>query len=208
MDDDHRQILDTNPRGLWFDNSMINMAISYMAADRLSIPANHPRKHSPTQIRQVSRSISAFGFIIPIIVDEANVVLIGVGRLLAARNLGYRGVPAIQVTHLSQAQKTAFTIADNRLTEIANWDDPVLAQQLKDLSVAKIDFDIEVTAFEMAEIDLRIESINLDSEETDPADLLPEEAAGEPVIRTGDIWTLGRHRICVQALSILRVTKA
>ena len=129
--------------GNWPSNEPLGIEVKYLPADQLVIPAKHPRKHTPRQIKQISRSISTFGFVIPIIVDEADVVLVGVGRLLAARELGYRTVPTIQVAHLSPAQKTAFVIADNRLTEIAKWDDPVLAQQLKELSVAKIDFDIQ-----------------------------------------------------------------
>jgi hypothetical protein len=102
---------------------------------------------------------------------------------------------------LSEAQKKAFTIADSRLSEIAKWDDRVLAEQLKELSIVNLDFDIEVTGFDMGEIDLRIESLNLDLDETDPADVLPEQTTGEPAAQTGDLWRLGRHRLlCGDAL--------
>src|SRR5262249_47551751 len=100
------------------------------------------------------------------------------------------------------AQARAFMIADNRLTEIATWDDRLLAEQLCNLSLSGLDFDIEVTGFEIGEIDLRIASL----EETaaagsDPADILPEVSAAPPVSKPGDLWLLGRHRLlCGSAL--------
>jgi DNA modification methylase len=127
--------------------------------------------------------------------------LVGIGRLLAARDLGYAEVPTIQVSHLSEAQKKAFTIADNQLATISRWDDPILAKQLKELSIINLDFDIEVIGFDMGEIDLRIESIDLSVDGADPADGLPELPAGDALTQIGDIWTLGRHRIlCGSAL--------
>src|SRR5262249_40918743 len=104
--------------------------------------------------------------------------------------------------HLSPAQLRAFMIADNRLTELAQWDDRLLAQQLKDLSVAGLDFSLEVTGFEMAEIDLRIASLDDPPEtDTDPADALPEVAAGARLSKDVDVWVLGGHRVlCGNAL--------
>ena len=138
---------------------------------------------------------------IPIIIDEASRVLVVVGRFLAATELlDFTEIPTIQITHLDEAQKKAFAIADNQLATISKWDDPILAEQLKELSIIHLDFDIEVTGFEPAEIDLRIESINLDIDESDPADILPA-ATGKPASHFGDVWTLGRHRlICGDAL--------
>src|SRR5690242_1137602 len=93
-------------------------------------------------------------------------------------------------------------IADNRLTEIASWDDRLLAEQLQDLSLIGLDFDIEVTGFEMAEIDLRIASLEDPPEQgDDPADVVPDIPEGAPVSKLGDLWRLGRHRVlCGSAL--------
>src|SRR5436190_19557938 len=93
-------------------------------------------------------------------------------------------------------------IADNRLTEIGTWDDRLLAEQLRDLSLSGLDFSLEVTGFEMGEIDLRIASLeDLPAEDADPADVLPEVVGGPPVSKLGDIWVLGRHRVlCGNAL--------
>src|SRR6516225_9533912 len=110
-------------------------------------PAN-PRQHSKKQIRQIAKSISIFGFNVPVLVDADLNVIAGHGRLLACRELGWTEVPTLRLDHLTPAQARAFMIADNRLTEIASWDDRLLAQQLKDLSLLGLDFDIEVTGFE------------------------------------------------------------
>jgi DNA modification methylase len=182
-------------------NELSQIAVTYRSPVELTVASDKPRVHTPRQIKQIARSISVFGFLIPIIIDEAGHVLVGVGRLMAARDLDCNEVPTIQVTHLSEPQKKAFAIADNQLAAIAKWDDPVLAEQLKALSIINLDFDIEVTGFEPAEIDLRIEALNLDVDESDPADVLPAAATGEPVSQPGDVWTLGRHRlICGDAL--------
>jgi len=180
-------------------NELAKIVVTYKSPDQLSIPAKSLRVHTPRQIKKIGRSLSVFGFLIPIVIDEAGCVLVGVGRLSAARDLGFIEVPTIQVTHLSEAQKKAFAIAENRLAEIGKWDDKVLAEQLAELSLINLDFDIEVTGFEVAEIDLRIESLNLDFD--GPLDVLPEPLAGQPISQTGDIWILGRHRVvCGSAL--------
>ena len=129
-------------------------------------------------------------------------MIAGHGRLAACRELGLAEVPTLCLDHLSPAQLRAFMIADNRLTELAQWDDRLLAQQLKDLSLLGLDFSLEVTGFEMAEIDLRIESLdNLREPDDDPADDLPELPASPPVSKIGDLWMLGNHRVlCGSAL--------
>src|SRR5260221_7559739 len=189
------------PKALNLTNDLARIAVPYRSPAELTVAPGNPRVHTPRQIKQIAQSISVFGFLIPIVIDEADRVLVGLGRFDAARNLGSTEVPTIQITHLSEAQKKAFAIADNRLAEIARWDDPILAEQLKGLSIINLDFDIEITGFDMGEIDLRIESLNLDLNETDPADVLPSEGKGEPVAQKGDLWTLGRHRLlCGDAL--------
>ena len=120
-------------------------------------PAN-PRQHSRKQIQQIAKSISIFGFNVPVLVDAELNVIAGHGRLLACGELGMDEVPTLRLDHLTPAQARAFRIADNKLTENATWDDRLLAEQLRDLSLSGLDFDIEVTGFEMGEIDLRIAS--------------------------------------------------
>jgi DNA modification methylase len=159
------------------------------------VPAN-PRRHSKKQIQQIAKSVSVFGFNVPVLVDAELNVIAGHGRLLACGELGIDEVPTLCLDHLTPAQARAFRIADNKLTENATWDERLLAEQLHDLSLSGLDFDIEVTGFEMGEIDLLIHSL----EETptagsDPADILPEVSAAPPVSKLGDLWLLGRHRL-------------
>jgi DNA modification methylase len=114
--------------------------------------------------------------------------------------LGWQSVPTICLEHLSEAQARAFMIADNRLTEIAVWDDRLLAEQLKQLAELELDFSLEATGFAMAEIDLRIEGLQLAAQPaSDTADALP--TVGSAVSRAGDLWLLDRHRVlCGSAL--------
>jgi hypothetical protein len=117
-----------------------------------------PRSHSPNQVRQLARSISAFGFNVPILVDPTLRIIAGHGRLLAAQELGWREVPTILLGHLSEAKARAFMIADNRLAEGAAWNSGLLLEQLTELSRVEPDLAIEATGFERGGIDLQLAS--------------------------------------------------
>jgi DNA modification methylase len=175
--------------------------VTYRPIAKLSFDPANPRAHSPRQIRQIARSIEAFGFNVPVLIDRNSKVIAGHGRILACQLLGQNEVPTIRLEHLNEAQARAFMIADNRLTENSTWDDRLLAEQLHDLSVLELDFSLETTGFEMGEIDLRIEGLATESQADDVADTLPAAQAGPPVSRAGDVWALGEHRvICGSAL--------
>jgi DNA modification methylase len=178
------------------------LKIVYRAVDELKLDPANPRRHSKKQIRQIANSIRTFGFIVPVLIDRHGRVLAGHGRLLACRELGITEVPTLCLEHLTPAQAGAFMIADNRLTEIATWDDKLLAEQLKELSLVDLDFSIEVIGFEMGEIDLRIASLeDAPDPADDPADAIPELPPRPPVSKHGDLWLLGHHRVlCGNAL--------
>ena len=170
------------------------MSIVYRAIDQLTPDPANPRRHSKKQIRQIANSLNAFGFNVPILIDRQSKVIAGHGRLLACRELDITEVPTLCLDHLTPAQARAFMIADNKLVENADWDDQLLAQQLKDLSLIGLDFSLELTGFEMGEIDLRIQSLEEVSDRlNDPADAVPEVMAGPAVSKIGDLWRLGRH---------------
>jgi DNA modification methylase len=176
--------------------------VTYRPVSELKLDPRNPRLHSPRQVRQIARSIQAFGFNVPVLVDTKDQVIAGHGRILACQLLGWTEVPTICLDHLSEAQAKAFTIADNRLNENSVWDEHLLAEQLKELSELELDFNLETTGFEMGEIDLRIEGLEPDREDgQDPADRLEDIPAGPPVCRPGDLFLLGRHRVlCASAL--------
>ena len=168
------------------------LAIVYQPIDLLKPDPGNARKHSKKQIAQIAGSVRAFGFITPILVDANLKVIAGHGRLLAARQLGLSEVPTISVEHLTPEQAKAFAIADNRLGEIATWDDDLLAEQLRALSEVELDFSLDVTGFDIGQIDFIIGGA---APRRDRADKLPKEEPGPAVSRLGDLWQLGPHRI-------------
>src|SRR5208283_3037576 len=176
------------------------VAVVYRSISELHPDPRNPRFRTPKQIRQIARSLEVFGFNVPILVDTNLKIIAGHGRIQACRQLGWGEVPTIWLDHLNDAQARAFMIADNRLTENSVWNDRLLAEQLKELAVLDLDFSLEVTGFEMGEIDLRIQGLEMTAEGApDPADTLPP--TGPRVSRAGDLWLLGSHRVfCGSAL--------
>jgi DNA modification methylase len=176
------------------------LRVVYRRIADLKLDDKNPRAHSSRQIRQIARSVRTFGFNVPVLVDAKGKVIAGHGRILAALLLGWTEVATISLEHLSDAQARTFMIADNRLTENSCWDDRLLAEQLKELSVLELDFELEATGFEMGEIDFRIQGLET-AEQDDPADALPEQDSRPPVTHSRDSWILGRHRVhCGSAL--------
>ena len=178
------------------------LMVVYRSISELKLDPRNPREHSPRQIRQIARSIEAFGFVVPVLVDARGRIIAGHGRILAAQLRGWTEVPTICLDHLTEAQARLLMLADNRLNENSSWDDRLLAEQLKELSELDLDFSLELSGFEMGEIDLRIEGLNsLTEGGEDPADSLPPESNRPPVSRVGDLWLLEGHRVyCANAL--------
>jgi DNA modification methylase len=173
---------------------MDELQVDYRALAALKPHARNPRTHSKRQIRQIADSIKAFGFTNPILVDDAGGVLAGHGRIEAAKLLGIPVVPTIRLASMTEAQKRAYVIADNKLAENAGWDRELLAIELQYLVELDLEVDARVTGFETAEIDLLIAA--LDQEAPDGADQLIDVDRSEPAIsRPGDLWAVGDHRL-------------
>lgn len=168
----------------------------------LTLDPKNPRLHSRPQIRQIARSIEAFGFCVPVLLDRHHRVLAGHGRILACQELGWREVPTISLAHLTPTQARAFMIADNRLSEKSEWDERLLGEQLKGLAEVHLEFRLDVTGFEVGEIDLLIEGVSpATTGADDPVDRIPDLPATPPVSQLGDLWLLDRHRVsCGSAL--------
>ena len=130
----------------------VTRKLTYVSPSDLTPNPANPRKHSRTQIRVLSKSIQAFGFNAPILVDRSMRVVAGHGRLEAAIFLKLARIPIIQLDDLDEWQVKAYTLADNKLAERSSWDDPSLATYLKELSELSVEFDLEATGFEMPEI--------------------------------------------------------
>lgn len=159
-------------------------------ADLVLDPRN-PRQHSPKQVLQIADRIREFGFITPVVIDDKGNVVIGHGRVLAAKQLRMTEVPVIELRHLSQAQLKAFRLADNQIALGAHWDERLLGEQFVELKSLDLDFDIEITGFSAPEIDLTIQNMDQSS--------VPDEeqgsVTGAPVCQAGDLWMLDAHRI-------------
>lgn len=172
------------------------LKVVYHRLDALVLNSANPRLHSRRQIRQISRSIQTFGFLAPILVDRNLTVIAGHGRVLASRELKATEVPTISVDHLSQEKVLAYMIADNKLTENGAWSEELLANHFIELSAHDLNFSLDVTGFEIGEIDFMIESQGKSATaERDTADDLRGIPTGPPICKPGDTWLLGRHRV-------------
>jgi DNA modification methylase len=174
------------------------MAYTYtlVSVDRVRPHPNNARTHSKKQVRQIAASIQAVGYAAPVLIDEGNVLIAGHGRLEAAKSLGMLTIPAIVTSGLSDAQKRALRLADNRIALNAGWDRERLAIELAVLPDLLIEeeLDISVTGFEPAEID----ALHADFEDsaTDPVDEIDDSCLDGPAVTEfGDLWQLGKHRL-------------
>ena len=163
----------------------------YLADVSELIPyVRNARTHSEAQVAQIAASIREFGFLSPILVAEDNTILAGHGRLAAALKLGLKKVPCVKENHLTETQKRAYIIADNKLSLNAGWDNELLAVELSELEGA--DFNLDLLGFDEAELS----SIFDADKDVSDDDFDVEKELEEPCFsKTGDIWTLGKHRI-------------
>ena len=174
------------------------MQIESLAVETLRPYARNARTHSKKQIRQIAQSIERFGFCNPMLVDDQRQIIAGHGRLAAARLLGIKEVPTVRLAHLSEAEKRAYILADNRLAEKAGWDREILAIELQ--ALVDLDFEVELTGFQTAEVDLILEEANEAAGTSGREDEIPTYVAGPAVTRPGDLWDLGPHRLlCADA---------
>lgn len=164
--------------------------------------ARNSRTHSEEQVAQIAASIKEFGWTNPVLIDEENGIIAGHGRLAAARKLGHTQIPVIELTGLSEAQKRAYVIADNKLALNAGWDTEMLVNELRDLE--GMDIDLALTGFSADELNdmLAVKEEGLTDEDAAPP--VPEE----PKTKPGDIYQLGRHRLmCGDSTSLEAVDK-
>ena len=169
--------------------------IHYIYIDEVKAHPDNPRMHPKKQIRQIARSIEAFGFRVPVLIDEQSRLICGHGRVAACRELGIERIPALRVTDLSEAQVRALMIADNRLSETSHWDDRVLGENLKIFSDLDLDFDLECIGFDYGDIEQRIIGLEGDDGCEDEADDVPDLDQVPAVSQEGDLWVLGDHRL-------------
>ena len=173
--------------------------LEYLCPASLRPYPRNARTHSKKQIRQIADSIRRFGFTNPVLIDQADMILAGHGRVEAARHLGISAVPCRRIETMTPAEKRAYVLADNKLALNAGWDEEILADELKGLLADDLDFDIGLTGFSIAEIDSLVEGVAPEEPGNPDDEALPGD--GPARCRLGDLWQLGPHRlICGNSL--------
>lgn len=172
------------------------LKVTYIDIEKLTPYVNNARVHDEANVAQIAASIREFGWTNPILVDGDNGVIAGHGRLLAARKLGLKSVPVIELAGLSDVQKKAYILADNKLTLNSKWDEDILQIELKQLK--DVDFDLSITGFDEIEIDDVLHKDDNDKNAYPDAEGEDEVAECKNTIcKSGDIWILGDHRLMV-----------
>jgi len=168
-------------------------AIETWSLDRLRPYARNAKTHGPDQVAKIAASMAEFGWTVPVLVSSDGEVIAGHGRILAATQLGLTDAPVIVLDHLSEAQRRAYRIADNKLTELGEWNDGFLSEELKGL--AEDEFDLSLIGFDEAELSALLNGIEDDNPAArDGEDEIPDTPE-DPVTRPGDLWILGNHRL-------------
>lgn len=175
------------------------MEIENIKIEDLIPYARNSRTHSDEQVAQVAASIKEFGFTNPVLIDSDDGIIAGHGRVLAARKLKMQEVPCIRLGHLTESQKKAYIIADNKLALNSGWDEEMLKLEL--LELKELDYDIDVIGFNADELMALLDEQEVTEGLTDE-DAVPE-VPEEPVTKLGDVWVLGNHRLmCGDSTSI------
>jgi DNA modification methylase len=172
---------------------MTDFRIEHLPVAALKPNPRNARRHSQKQLNQIAASIREFGFNSIVVVDEQDCILVGHGRVQGARIAGLQTVPVLRVNHLTTEQKIAFSLADNKIALNSDWQVDQLRVLWRELVGAEINFELEVTGFETAEIDLLVDG-QADPEKLGRSDLIPP-VAQNAVSRVGDLWELGEHRL-------------
>jgi DNA modification methylase len=176
----------------------MDQQIEYIEVSKLIPYANNARTHDDNQVTQIASSIREFGFNNPILIDDNYGIIAGHGRLMAAKKLGLLEAPTIKLSHLSDAQRKAYILADNRIAMNSGWDNELLALELKELDD---DIDLSLLGFDADELNALLNPVELTDGLTDE-DAVPE-VPDEPVTKLGDIYQLGNHRLmCGDSTSI------
>lgn len=168
---------------------MNESSLIYINVNDLIPYVNNARMHSPEQIKLIQSSLREFGFINPVIIDKDNGIIAGHGRVIAAKKEGFKKVPCVRVEHLTEAQKKAYILADNRLAELSDWDEEMLKIEIEELD--GLDFDVDLLGFDLSDFVFDTEEVSSN---------VIEDDYEEPVLKTaksklGDIYQLGDHRL-------------
>jgi hypothetical protein len=181
----------------------MTLQITYRRVDSLIPYVRNARTHSDEQVAQIAGSIKEFGFTNPVLIEESGGIIAGHGRVMAAQRLGLAEVPTITLPQMTDAQRRAYILADNKLALNAGWDINMLKVELGELNA--LDFDLTLTGFSLDELGKLL--VDETDGLTDPDDV--PEAPAFPVAELGDVWVLGRHRlVCGDSTTVEAVDAA
>jgi hypothetical protein len=166
--------------------------IAFVPISDLATNPRNARTHSPRQIQEIARSIERFGFNNPVLIDERNQIIAGHGRVEAAKLLGRERVPTLRIGHLSDQDKRAFILADNRLAEKAGWDPEILAIELQGL--IELNFDVESIGFSIPEVEMILDATSPPANNA-ADDEIPDVTPNRIITKPNDLWILGEHRL-------------
>jgi DNA modification methylase len=185
-----------------------DLRVESIPIDRVLPYAANARTHPDEQVAQIAASIAEFGFNVPVLLDDAGVLIAGHGRVLAAKRLGLDAVPAIRLSHLTEMQARAYRIADNQIALNSGWDETLLAEELRALQAD--DMDLSLLGFDQETLDRLLDDTLLEENEA-AAEAADQPAPAPPVVpvtRPGNLWLLGRHRLlCGDATSAADVAR-
>ena len=193
------------PDPIWMADKVVQQPLS-----QLKPYANNNRVHTARNVKKLETSVAQFGFVTPILVDGAGMIIAGHGRYEAAKSLGLASVPTVIADHLSAAEVRALRIADNKLAELSDWNEEALQIEFADLMEfgleGELEFSLDITGFETPEIDIIIGGVGEDAAPTETVET--PDPGQVPVARPGDLWQLGAHRIlCGDALQECNVAR-
>lgn len=171
--------------------NMEDLSIEYCCLSAIKPYAGNPRSHPKKQVAQIAASIRKFGFVNPLLVDECGSIIAGHGRYLAAQSMNLASVPVVRLKGLSEAQKKALRISDNRIALESGWSVDLLKAEIQSISELEVEFDLEVTGFSTGELDVILSPSKVVDDTEDVIPPVPRTALSRP----GDIWRLGPHRL-------------
>lgn len=174
----------------------IRPAVEMLALNSITVSGLAFKKHSIKQKKAVTRSIQAFGMIVPILIDKQGVIINGHLVYKCAKELGYQEIPVIRVEHLTKEECQLLGVSLNKLAELSEWDKQKLGAFFKDMRALNLDLSLDVSGFEIPEIDFMVHGLDVNQDDQDPVDqLFPTDLDAVPIAKNGDVWLLGEHKI-------------
>ena len=186
-------------KNLIMEDKMEKIKIEYIKPVEIREYKNNPRQHKDEQIRQIANSIKQFGFNNPVLVDENCEILAGHGRLAAAKLIELEQIPIVRLVHLKEAEKRAYRIADNKLTENGLWNEDLLKLEFCEIEKLSLNLGLElsldVTGFSLPEVDVLLDGSKKEHKSSETLNAEPYVPENEIISKSGDIWHLDQHRI-------------